>query len=213
MGVNITNTTGGLAERAAATPIQAVEKSAPPRPAKSGGARGMRKLHQQLMYGVMALGMALVLIPTVYIFANIFLSGWRQLVLSRDVRPASFSDPAGFVATLRSAPDPVSQYLKQQLATVAQEPLEQYAGGMPSKALLRAVVDTLNQQVSAGPGLYSVERFANVRLRPETRLLLDKHKTQLEQTEKEFDPFGVGGASGADPASNAGEGAPAARSR
>lgn len=72
--------------RAAATmaeaqlPPQAERRSEPPpRPARRSDPR---KLHQGLMYGLMTLGMLLVLIPTVGIFYTIFANGYRQITLT-----------------------------------------------------------------------------------------------------------------------------------
>ncbi len=38
-----------------------------------------RHLHEKLMFGLMTLGMLLVLVPTVYIFGSIVMGGWRQI--------------------------------------------------------------------------------------------------------------------------------------
>jgi phosphate transport system permease protein len=40
---------------------------------------GKRHLHEKLMFGLMTLGMLLVLVPTVYIFGSIVAGGWRQI--------------------------------------------------------------------------------------------------------------------------------------
>jgi phosphate transport system permease protein len=63
------------------TPPRAERRSEPP--PRTALPRGdFRRLHQGLMYGLMSLGMLLVLVPTVMVFYTIFANGWRQLTLT-----------------------------------------------------------------------------------------------------------------------------------
>lgn len=177
-----------------------VAEPEPPRAAsKFGGNTARRRLHQKVMFGLMTGGMLLVLLPTLLVFGFIFAKGWRQIVLSDELRPSSLTNPALLAQTLQGGSDPVSRYLNRQFKGDAKQKLDAYDNkSVPPAALQTALRDMLNEQIR-GTGLYDKERFAAVRLSPGTRKLLATNKKQLDELSKtkSSDPFGLMGSGGA----------------
>lgn len=73
---------------------QIARQNQPKPPAVVGGS-GRRKVHQQLMFGLMSFGMFLVVLPTVYVFFNIFANGYRQLTAEFLTKPPLENGLAG----------------------------------------------------------------------------------------------------------------------
>jgi MscS family membrane protein len=78
----------------------------------------------------------------------------------------------GLVAKLRE-PNPLSDYLRNQLSEETRKLLSNYEGGLDD-SLKSALVDDLNA-VLTGPALHDPERFSKVRLSASTQELLDRH--------------------------------------
>ncbi len=77
-------------------------------------------------------------------------------------------DPAGLVARLRKAPDPLSRFLQQHLSDDTRALLQQWDGrSAPSFELLKHLAFDLNDILQGDP-IYSAERFADVKLPPPT---------------------------------------------
>ena len=74
-----------------------------------------------------------------------------------------------------SGADKVSQYLAGRLSAATQKLLSDYEGGTNSR-LQQALTEDFNQVIQSGP-MYDAERFAGVKLSPETSSLLAKTPT------------------------------------
>ena len=96
--------------------------------------------------------------------------------------PSAFS--AGDIINLQSLAgmlkqpsdtDKVSQYLTGRLSPATQKLLSEYGGGTNSR-LQQALTEDFNQVIQSGP-MYDADRFAGVKLSPETSSLLAKAPT------------------------------------
>lgn len=89
--------------------------------------------------------------------------------------PADLKGDKALVLTLREHRDPVSRYLWKRLPATIRSRLSTFT---PQHDLppgtVEAVTNVLNQAMR-DPHLYSAKRFAGVKLRPDTRRLLDRH--------------------------------------
>src|SRR5262249_2367815 len=95
------------------------------------------------------------------IFDGKTLDGWIQVENSAtSLSSSGIIDQPGFTAKLANASDPVSRFLREQAKTDA--PAE--------------LIKSLNL-VLAGPSIYEKARFADVKLRPDTRQLLQQNPT------------------------------------
>jgi hypothetical protein len=85
-------------------------------------------------------------------------------------------DVSGLVKKLRSATDPLTQYLRSRLSKEARNRIDMKDDSKLSLQILsQLLTEDLNQWVT-GPSLYQPDRFAAVALCPETKLLLLKKK-------------------------------------
>jgi len=92
-----------------------------------------------------------------------------------------FADIPGFLKKLSDKPDPVSQFVADQLDDTAKTAITNYSADDAGtvKALKSALSKTLNKIVT-GPSVYDATRFAAVQLRPETTALLQQNPTQSD---------------------------------
>ncbi len=96
-------------------------------------------------------------------------AAWRT---ASTLEACDLRDPPALAQGLRSDPDPVSHYLRQQLPAETRQLLERLPDGQPpSDALQAGLLAVLNEAI-LGEALYTPERFAGVELAPMTRALL-----------------------------------------
>ncbi len=83
-------------------------------------------------------------------------------------------EPRSFALSLRIGKDAVSRYLRDRLRPTIRQQLMDYAGAAPpSPALLNALIASLNQAIISD-GLYDKDRFAEVPLANNTKLLISQ---------------------------------------
>ena len=89
--------------------------------------------------------------------------------------PGDLKDPGGWVASLRDAPDPLTQYLHRRLSPEARRWVEAYAGTpIPPAQLQKYVIDEMNRLLSSS-SLYDPKLLSSTALRPETQALLKQN--------------------------------------
>lgn len=82
-----------------------------------------------------------------------------------------------WVDRLKSAPEPVSAFIRGRLSTSTRRMLDEYQfPAQPKAQLIRALVEALNKLVE-GPALFDPELFKDVKLLPETEFLLKQNPT------------------------------------
>jgi hypothetical protein len=86
---------------------------------------------------------------------------------------ADLMDATGFLLTLRNGQDPVTLYLRTGFSPALQELIRVYNGSPPSDMLQTSLVAGLNA-VLDDVLLFTVQRFAQITLRPLTRFLTQK---------------------------------------
>ena len=83
-------------------------------------------------------------------------------------------DPRSFALSLRAGKDAVSRYLRDRLRPAIRQQLMDYAGAAPPPpALFNALLASLNQAI-IGEGLYDKDRFAEVPLSNNSKLLISQ---------------------------------------
>jgi hypothetical protein len=109
----------------------------------------------------------------VSLFNGKTLDGWIQVENSAtSLASGGIIDPTVFAARLAKGLDPVSEFLRSQLADSTKAELATYsAERADARVVLASVVKELNQVIS-GPSIYERARFENVALRPETEQML-----------------------------------------
>lgn len=87
----------------------------------------------------------------------------------------NLKNPAGFAGKLCSPADPLSKYIREQLAPKNRKLLDAYDESQPpSDALKKSLVDKLNQLLKE-ERLYNVERFGQVELTKKTKKLIESN--------------------------------------
>jgi uncharacterized oligopeptide transporter (OPT) family protein len=91
---------------------------------------------------------------------------------STELSPSDLKDVSGLAARLRTPSEPFSAYLRSRLSKRTVRALKAAPETASNLKHLRAVLCQDLNKVIAGPPIFSPNRFANVSLRPETRLLM-----------------------------------------
>jgi len=103
------------------------------------------------------------------------LDGWIQIENNAtNLATSSILDRAGFADKLAHGQDPMSVFLRGQFDDLVRIDLSTYAASNANAAaLLSAAVKQINH-VLAGPAIFTTDRFRQITLRPETKILLDQ---------------------------------------
>ena len=86
------------ANRSGVPGVNAPRGADPPPASRATGGTAARKRHERLMFGVMTLGMLLVMVPTALIFFTIVANGYRQLSVEFLTKPPLDGGQAGGIA-------------------------------------------------------------------------------------------------------------------
>jgi len=89
--------------------------------------------------------------------------------------PSHIKDAASLVKKLHDKADPVSKFLADNLDGDAALLVSGSTNSKPGDLDPQLILAQFLNRITAGPPLYSAERFQNVKLRPETLDMLDQH--------------------------------------